>query len=83
MVIRFVFSSFIVLILVSLFTAIGFNVETVTYKNLKFQVWDLGGQTSIRYVLGGRWWLCCRALKSECVKVYQCMWNMGVAPNSL
>lgn len=22
--------------------AIGFNVETVTYKNLKFQVWDLG-----------------------------------------
>ncbi|KAF7248710.1 ADP-ribosylation factor-like protein 1 [Varanus komodoensis] len=29
-------------------TTIGFNVETVTYKNLKFQVWDLGGQTSIR-----------------------------------
>uniref|UniRef100_A0A3Q3II19 ADP-ribosylation factor-like protein 1 n=1 Tax=Monopterus albus TaxID=43700 RepID=A0A3Q3II19_MONAL len=29
--------------------AIGFNVETVTYKNLKFQVWDLGGQTSIPY----------------------------------
>lgn len=28
---------------------IGFNVEQVTYKNLKFQVWDLGGQTSIRY----------------------------------
>jgi len=27
---------------------IGFNVETVTWKNLKFQVWDLGGQTSIR-----------------------------------
>ena len=28
--------------------AIGFNVESVTYKNVKFQVWDLGGQTSIR-----------------------------------
>ena len=28
--------------------AIGFNVETVTYNNIKFQVWDLGGQTSIR-----------------------------------
>ena len=28
---------------------IGFNVEQVTYKNLKFQVWDLGGQTSIRW----------------------------------
>ncbi|XP_022083725.1 ADP-ribosylation factor-like protein 1 [Acanthaster planci] len=27
---------------------IGFNVETVKYGNLKFQVWDLGGQTSIR-----------------------------------
>ncbi|XP_064635369.1 ADP-ribosylation factor-like protein 1 [Lineus longissimus] len=27
---------------------IGFNVETVTHENLKFQVWDLGGQTSIR-----------------------------------
>ncbi|CDW87723.1 UNKNOWN [Stylonychia lemnae] len=28
--------------------AVGFNVETVTYKNLKFQVWDLGGQTGLR-----------------------------------
>ncbi len=27
---------------------VGFNVESVTYKNLKFQVWDLGGQTSLR-----------------------------------
>mmetsp|Transcript_17359 Transcript_17359/g.42105 ORF Transcript_17359/g.42105 Transcript_17359/m.42105 type:complete len:182 (+) Transcript_17359:363-908(+) len=27
---------------------IGFNVETVTYKNIRFQVWDLGGQSSIR-----------------------------------
>ena len=23
-------------------------METVTYKNIKFQVWDLGGQSSIR-----------------------------------
>ena len=30
------------------FSAIGFNVETVDYKNMRFQVWDLGGQTSIR-----------------------------------
>lgn len=28
--------------------AIGFNVETVSYKNINFQVWDLGGQSSIR-----------------------------------
>eukprot|EP01108_Squamamoeba_japonica_P004165 TRINITY_DN3334_c0_g1_i1.p1 TRINITY_DN3334_c0_g1~~TRINITY_DN3334_c0_g1_i1.p1 ORF type:complete len:186 (-),score=23.90 TRINITY_DN3334_c0_g1_i1:24-581(-) len=27
---------------------IGFNVETVNYNNIKFHVWDLGGQTSIR-----------------------------------
>eukprot|EP00475_Leptophrys_vorax_P016868 TRINITY_DN2336_c0_g1_i1.p1 TRINITY_DN2336_c0_g1~~TRINITY_DN2336_c0_g1_i1.p1 ORF type:complete len:182 (+),score=41.85 TRINITY_DN2336_c0_g1_i1:77-622(+) len=27
---------------------IGFNVETLNYKNIKFQVWDLGGQTNIR-----------------------------------
>eukprot|EP01135_Chromosphaera_perkinsii_P009330 Nk52_evm6s1737 gene=Nk52_evmTU6s1737 len=33
---------------VSTIPTIGFNVETVQYKNLKFQVWDLGGQTSIR-----------------------------------
>ena len=34
-----------------LFVAIGFNVETVEFKNLKFQVWDLGGQTGIRYYI--------------------------------
>ncbi|EDV28573.1 ADP-ribosylation factor-like protein 1 [Trichoplax sp. H2] len=34
--------------IVTTIPTIGFNVETVTYKNLKFQVWDLGGQTSIR-----------------------------------
>ena len=27
---------------------IGFNVETVEYKNLKFTVWDIGGQNKIR-----------------------------------
>jgi hypothetical protein len=26
----------------SFFLFVGFNVEQVTYKNLKFQVWDLG-----------------------------------------
>lgn len=26
----------------------GFNVETVTFNNLKLQVWDLGGQTGLR-----------------------------------
>merc|ERR1712210_177507 len=27
---------------------IGFNVETVEYKNISFQVWDVGGQDKIR-----------------------------------
>lgn len=27
---------------------IGFNVETLHYKNLTLNIWDLGGQTSIR-----------------------------------
>ncbi|KAI7733669.1 hypothetical protein M8C21_008184 [Ambrosia artemisiifolia] len=35
---------------VSTIPTIGFNVETVQYNNIKFQVWDLGGQTSIRVI---------------------------------
>lgn len=27
---------------------IGFNVETVSYKNISFTVWDIGGQDKIR-----------------------------------
>ena len=27
---------------------VGFNVETVEYKNLNMTIWDVGGQTSIR-----------------------------------
>ncbi|XP_052875329.1 uncharacterized protein LOC128280827 [Gossypium arboreum] len=33
---------------VSTIPMIGFNVESIQYNNIKFQVWDLGGQTSIR-----------------------------------
>jgi hypothetical protein len=25
---------------------VGFNVETVEYKNISFTVWDVGGQVS-------------------------------------
>ena len=28
--------------------ALGFNVETVEYKNISFTVWDVGGQDKIR-----------------------------------
>lgn len=27
---------------------VGFNVETVTYKNVKFNMWDVGGQERLR-----------------------------------
>ncbi|CCF60254.1 hypothetical protein KAFR_0J01900 [Kazachstania africana CBS 2517] len=27
---------------------VGFNVETVTYKNIKFNMWDVGGQERLR-----------------------------------
>ncbi|KAG9509010.1 ADP-ribosylation factor 6, partial [Fragariocoptes setiger] len=27
---------------------VGFNVESVTYKNVKFSIWDVGGQDKIR-----------------------------------
>lgn len=38
---------------VSTIPTIGFNVESLDYKNIKFQVWDLGGQSSIRCVMQG------------------------------
>ena len=27
---------------------IGFNMETVEFKNIRFSVWDIGGQDKIR-----------------------------------
>ena len=33
------------------FAAIGFNVETVQYNNIKFQVWDLGSFPNKMYAL--------------------------------
>lgn len=33
---------------VSTIPTVGFNVETVTYKNISFTVWDVGGQKKIR-----------------------------------
>ncbi|XP_064639751.1 uncharacterized protein LOC135495194 [Lineus longissimus] len=34
--------------IVTTIPTIGFNVETVKYKNLSFTVWDVGGQDKIR-----------------------------------
>lgn len=33
---------------VSTYPTIGSNVEEVTYRNMRFQVWDLGGQDMLR-----------------------------------
>jgi ADP-ribosylation factor protein 6 len=49
---------------------VGFNVETFTYKNIKFNMWDVGGQDKIRplwrhyysgkhlFTFGGTVWIC-------------------------
>ncbi|XP_075942563.1 ARF GTPase 2a [Anarhichas minor] len=34
--------------IVTTIPTIGFNVETVSYKNISFTVWDVGGQDKIR-----------------------------------
>ena len=34
--------------IIKLINQIGFNVETVEYKNISFTVWDVGGQDKIR-----------------------------------
>ncbi|KAJ9053997.1 hypothetical protein DSO57_1009449 [Entomophthora muscae] len=34
--------------IVTTIPTIGFNVETVDYKNISFTVWDVGGQSKIR-----------------------------------
>ena len=36
---------------VSTVPTIGFNVETVQYKNISFTVWDIGGQVCIFFLL--------------------------------
>lgn len=39
---------FPVLIQIYCLFSLGFNVETVEYKNMKFTIWDVGGQHKIR-----------------------------------
>lgn len=34
--------------LVQTLPTIGFNIESVEYKNIRFTVWDIGGQDRIR-----------------------------------
>ncbi len=49
MIIYLIKSIFLLLIqLNQSFLVLGFNVETVEYKNISFTVWDVGGQDKIR-----------------------------------
>ena len=41
--------SMILILMTTTFSLLGFNVETVEYKNISFTVWDVGGQDKIRY----------------------------------
>ncbi|KAL4442877.1 hypothetical protein ABPG74_010766 [Tetrahymena malaccensis] len=40
---------------------IGFNMETVQYKNIKFNIWDIGGQDKIR-ILWKHYYPCASAI---------------------
>ena len=34
---------------ISIICLLGFNVETVEYKNISFTVWDVGGQDKVKF----------------------------------
>jgi ADP-ribosylation factor-like protein 1 len=59
---------------------VGFNLETLQYKNLTFQVWDLGGQTGIR-----PYWRCYFASTDAIIYVVDSTdkERMGVAKHEL
>ena len=43
----YIYATKVALVIVVLF-GLGFNVESVEYKNINFTVWDVGGQDKIR-----------------------------------
>ena|SRR3989338_4480010 len=59
---------------------VGFNLETLVYKNITFQVWDLGGQTGLR-----PYWRCYFAKTDAVVYVVDSTdkERMGVAKHEL
>ena len=48
---------------------IGFNVETVEYKNISFTVWDVGGQDKIR-PLWRHYYQVSRCLATACARIF-------------
>ncbi|MBA0763430.1 hypothetical protein Gotri_012871, partial [Gossypium trilobum] len=51
--------------IVTTIPTIGFNVETVEYKNISFTVWDVGGQDKLLHVKRkGYGWYCSRFIYS-------------------
>ncbi len=59
---------------------VGFNLETLVYKNITFQVWDLGGQTGLR-----PYWRCYYAKTDAVIYVVDSTdrERMGVAKHEL
>ena len=54
--------------IVTTIPTIGFNVETVEYKNISFTVWDVGGQDKIRPLW--RHYFQVRSLRVEFVLIF-------------
>jgi hypothetical protein len=53
--------------IVTTIPTIGFNVETVEYKNINFTVWDVGGQDKIRPL-----WRCAYSIPSPGHSFWRC-----------
>jgi hypothetical protein len=51
--------------IVTTIPTIGFNVETVEYKNINFTVWDVGGQDKIRPL-----WRCAECCPTSCLALF-------------
>ncbi|KAM9993074.1 hypothetical protein ACTFIY_010492 [Dictyostelium cf. discoideum] len=51
--------------IVSTIPTIGFNVETIEYKNLSMTVWDVGGQNKIRALWKHLSWFKCNHLCTQ------------------
>ena len=60
--------------IVTTIPTIGFNVETVEYKNISFTVWDVGGQDKIRPLW--RHYFQVRSMPGNCVNDDVYAWNL-------
>lgn len=57
-----------------LIISLGFNVETVEYKNISFTVWDVGGQDKIRPL-----WRHCKCFQIYSADLYWLQYVMQIS----